>query len=246
MSTVLSTLQHRLSLVCLFGFCVVIAAGEVSADVDSTFTVPPYKLNDTVIGIQGWEMRFAPDSPVYTDPMAAQVVKSPVLKVQQPTTLALATAIKKKVGYLDKPYKLETAMAITYDYRYYHGGGVYFQFSASATYSPFNFGFDYGQESGGGGFYYQGDGERVVVLPRHLIAENTMYHWEVRVNPRARTFRVLVTGADNRGQPFRHESGDLRFNEKYEERGRSKEIFIGNDRPTTVKSYIDYVKIMPQ
>ncbi len=224
-----------------------VVAGHAAEKLDSVFTAPPFKVNETVVGTQGWQLRFGPDFPIYNDPAEASVIRTSLVGSKQPTTLHLRTALRNhQIANLSRPYTIETQFSVTFNPRYYFGGGLYYSFALMPAKSPFHFGFDYGKEEGDGGIYYQGSGAKVIVLPRSLIAEGTPYKILIRVNPEASTFRVLVSGRDRLGEALKYESGDVKFSDEYEWTAAIPTFYLGNDKPSVLDTYIDYVKITPQ
>lgn len=211
------------------------------AEINSTFVSPPYEIHGTIIGQEGWEMQNREPHPVFTDPMQAVVVDSPVANASQPTTLSLETLVRNpETGDLGDRFVVETQFAVAFNPRYEFDGGLYYRFGTSHERSPFHFGFYYGV---GGGLYCQGRGDRVILVPRGELLENTAYKFVVTVDMGAQTLRVKVTCPDN--PTFLFESEDISFQEEFLATGSNKlGVFsMGNNKPTTLDAYVDYVKV---
>lgn len=212
-----------------------------AAEINSTFVSPPYETHVTIIGLEGWEMQNREPHPVYTDPMKAVVVDSPIANASQLTALSLGTLVRNpEVEDLGDRFTVETQFAVTFSPRYEFDGGLYFRFGNTHERSPFHFGFYYGV---GGGLYYQGQGDRVVILPKVELMDYTAYKFLITVDLGAQTFRVKVNCPDD--PAFGFESEDILFQEGYLSTGSNKlGVFsMGNNKPTTLDAYIDYVKV---
>lgn len=232
----------------LWAFCVLCGlffSLTARAQINSVFTVPPYKLNETIEYIEEWELVNKEPHPVHTDPMKAVVIESPIPHAAQSTTLHLGTLLKNNTPLEAQggTFVVETQFAVACNPRYHFGGGLYFRFGTTDERSPFYFGFDYDE---GGGLYYQGQGEKVIVLSRADLPENAAYKFTIHFNMDAQTFRVLVTSPEDKS--FRHESQDIPFQEKFMENnpsGKLGRLHMGNNKPTVMDAYIDYVKVTP-
>lgn len=210
------------------------------AEINSTFTVPPYTLDDTIVGIEGWEMRNKPPHPVFTDPMGARVIESPIVGAEQPTTLHLRTLLTNdaRLSELGDHLVMEAQFALTFNPYHNSDGGLYFRMGTSDEYSPFVFGFYHGE---GGGLYYQGQEGRVIVLPKVEMQQSAAYRFTVHVDMAARTFSVLVTSPEDK--TLRHEVRDIPFQDAFKSKLGS--FCMGNNKSHFVESYIDHVKVTP-
>lgn len=233
-----SSLLHGMGLV-LF----LLLSCPLMAEWDIRFTVPPYSLNETIVGNDGWDLQYKDPHPVYTDPMAALVVDSPVGNATQPTTLALETLLKNpaiKFTELGDRFVIEAQFAVTFDPRYYFDGGLYLRLASTDAASPFHFGFYYGE---GGGLYYQGQGGRKVFLARGEMLENVVYRFVLRVDMSDQTFRVTVTSPGD--DAYHYESEAVPFQESYTGGAGNLIFHMGNNMPSTMDAYIDYIKMSP-
>jgi len=227
---------------------VVWLTGAVSrANEGEVFVSPPFSLYETVAGFGGWEMRHSPEHPVYGDPSKALLVESNLLDSVQPTTLNLKTALKKR-GLLPPAGRvtLETRFAIEPIQNYYRKGGLYYQFHTVAARSPLCFGFDLGKEQGEGGLYIQGRGEPVIILAREEVAALAPYTFLITIDLAKGTFTATVKGIKATGEPFSYESGEREFQEGYEPSTGPLDLYLGNNYPSLVNTYIDYVKVTEQ
>ncbi len=229
-----------------YGFvalALLLARATASAEIQSVFTVPPYAQDETIVDIEGWELQFQEPHPIYTDPMGAVVVSSPIANTNQPTALDLKTMVKNaKAKELGDRFNVETRFAVTFSHRLDMEGGLFFRFGSTHEASPFHFGFDYASD---GGLYYKGEGPKVIVVPKRDVQENVAYEFTIQVDMNAQAFRVLVTCALD--ETFRHESGEIPFQDGFKSGSIAKTggFFMGNNKPTVLSTYIDYAKITP-
>lgn len=232
----------REPLLCILALALLLPLSAI-AEINSVFTVPPYKLNETIEYIEEWELVNKEPHPVHTDPMKAVVVESPIVNAAQPTTLHLGTLLKNNtpLEVLGDNLVVETQFAVTFNPRYHFNGALYFRFGTTFENSPFHFGFDYGE---GGGLYYQGQGDKVLVLPRADLPENAAYKFTIHFNMGAQTFSVLVTSPED--SSFRYEAKDIPFQEGFmanNPSGKLGRLHMGNNMPTVMDAYVDYVKV---
>ncbi len=212
----------------------------VMAEINSVFSEPPFQKDRTIVGIEGWEMQNKEPHPVYTDPAAATVVDSPVANPTQPQTLELQTLVKNdRLADIGEQFVVEAQFAVTFNPIYAFNGGLYFRFERTEAATPFHFGFYHGE---GGGLYFQGQGEPVILLPKQEIIQGAAYKFLIHVNRETFRFRVTVTCQSD--ESFLYESKETPFqDEALLTRAKFPELFVGNNKPSTVKAYIDYVKI---
>jgi hypothetical protein len=222
------------------------AWGQV--DLKSAFVAPSFVVNETVVGKEGWELTNPPGSAIYTDPDEARVIETPLHDSGQQSTLSLKTAIKNlQIANPGNVFRMEAQLAVAYNHQYQLGGGVYFQFSRAISMGPFHFGFAYGKDGEPGGLYYSGREGRVLVLPKDQMVENAPYRFVFDVDMGAEQFKVEVTGKDISGNEFRYRSEEVRFQEEYHPfKNQTISLYVGNERPTLVDAYVDYVKIIRQ
>lgn len=214
-------------------------------ELKSGFVSPPFVVDETVVGKEGWELTNPPGSAIYTDPDEARVIDTPLQDSGQESTLNLKTAIKNmQVANPGSVFRMEAQLAVVYNHQYQMDGGVYFQFSRAISMGPFHFGFAYGKEGDPGGLYYTGRAGRVLVLPKDQMLENAPYRFVFDVDMGAEHFKVTVTGKDISGNDFRYQSEEVGFQENYHAfKNQTISLYIGNERPTLIDAYVDYVKI---
>lgn len=214
------------------------------ADLSSVFTAPPYAVNETIIGIEDWEMVNKEPYPVYTDPMMALLVESPIFNASQPTALSLKTLIKNmrlRPEDLGDRFVIETQFAVSFTPNYDRWGGLYFRLGSNPASSPFVFGYDH-DKGGEGGFYFQGAGNKVVFLPRAEVQENSLYKFVVQVDRGAGTFSIHVTRADD--SSYHYEMKDIAFQEGYAPKPYTMSgLFMGNNKPSFMEVFIDSIKV---
>lgn len=214
------------------------------ANLNSVFTAPPYAVDQTIIGIEDWEMVNKEPYPVYTDPMMALLVESPIFNASQPTALSLKTLIKNmrlRPEDLGDRFVIETQFGVSFTPNYDRWGGLYFRLGSNPASSPFVFGYDH-DKGGEGGFYFQGAGDKVVFLPRAEVQENSLYKFVVQVDRGAGTFSVQVTRADD--PSYHYEMKDIAFQEGYTPKPYTMSgLFVGNNKPSFMEVFIDSIKV---
>lgn len=212
------------------------------AEINSAFTAPPYKLNETAVGIEGWELLSQESNPIYGDPLRATVVDSPIISPTQPSTLELKTWLTNRWAEdLGDRIVVETQFALNSKSNASYNGGLSVRLGRTAAATPFEFGFHYGED---GGLYYQGSGDRVILLPTADVQQRIAYKFTVYVDLFAGTFRVLVTSPGDTA--FRYESKDVAFREEFSAGGKIREFVMGNSKPSMLEAYVDYVKVIPE
>lgn len=228
-------------------FSILPASSE--AEINSAFTVPPYTLHETIIGIEGWEMRNQEPHPVFTDPQAALVEDSLIVNTSQPTALNLKTLVRNpQIENLGDSYIVEAQFAVSFNSPFTSlssfDGGLYFRLAGADAISPLVFGFDYTEN---GGLYFQSNQGKVIVLPKAEIQENVAYRFTFKVNTDTQTFYVVVVSAND--PSFRYESEEMSFQEGFTRSdGKLHKVdglHMGNNKPHALSVYIDYVKMTP-
>lgn len=184
-----------------------VLASIARGDFSTTFSVPPYQLDATVIGIDGWEPRM-PD-PASTGLSArVQAIRwnnnVPALVLNQ---ASLKNAFPATTGTkVQVTVKLAAAFPLP--------GAQLQQLRIIISGAPFGeIVFDPGPE-GGFGFGDGGGRKTQVIVPVNQVKPNSFYTFSILVNYDAMTYDLSVTGEKKDGTPFTHEAKAVNFETK--------------------------------
>lgn len=233
---------HHFGAQCLAVTLAFFAGLTAHAEFDAVFTVPPYTLDGTIVGTDGWELVASPSATIYNDPMAAVVVNSPVSDGKQSTSLELKTMVKNtQYEVYSTKVVLEAVLALAFDEAFrWPNAGFSFCFGSIKEASPLCFGFDYGEN---GGLYFSGGEGVVILLAREEIMPLATYDFQVKLDLDASTFRFQVTGQKTDGSPFHYESPETAFQPGSDPSLVGKGLFIFNHTPNQVQCYIDRIRL---
>jgi len=227
----------------LFVSGVILAILPVQAELNTKFISPPFTPNASIIGTEGWEMLYGPDAPIYNDQGQALLIASPVSEATQPTVLDLKTGIKNTVyGEISTPMvQIKASFSIAFAKPYHFSGGLTFWLGGSVpAASPVQFGFDYGEN---GGLYCRAGEENLTILKREEIAPLSPYSFTIIINRDNSTARATITGQKDDGSPFTYESPEISISNKYDLNAIDRGLYIFNNRPNQVESYIDSARV---
>lgn len=198
---------------CIIRRCAVILAGAaalagpVRADYSTTFSVPPFRLNASALGIEGWEAR-TPGAP--DDGLAARVVairwngNKPALVLQR---ASIRNSFPKAAG---SKVQVTVQMAVTFP----RVGAQYHQARIAITNAPFGeIVFD-ASKTGGLGF---GDGtgrQGTIAVPIDEVKPNTFYTYSILIDYDLRTYDATITGVKRDGTPLLYENKGVAFEPK--------------------------------
>jgi len=184
-----------------------LATAVARADFAAPFTAPPFKLDASIIGLEGWEMRMAGSA---DDGLSARLVA--VRWDENRTALLLdGASIKNAFPETTSPKVRVTArLAITFpsigpklqQIRFLIGG------------APFGEIVFEGSPEGGLGFG-NGTGRNTrVAVPVAQLKPNSYYTITILVNFDQSTYDVSITGVNRDGAPLTHEEKNVAFEGK--------------------------------
>lgn len=178
------------------------------ADYVTTFSIPPYVLDESVIGVDGWENRFPPkdDLPSY----AARVV---ALRWNggQPGLMLRGASIKRSSPETTLSEKQKVSFQLAVNFAEGRNRKL-----LRIIFDPAVFGevfFDQGPE---GGLGYGGDalgspGQGTLVLKRDEVKINAFYVFTFLLDFNKQTFDLTVTGEKKDGSPFSWKTDEAPF-----------------------------------
>jgi hypothetical protein len=193
--------RQNLFRILLSAATVVLTAGA-HADYSTTFNVPPYQLDATILGIEGWEPRM----PGGTDQGLSARVCPIRWNKSVPALVLRKASIKNAFPKTEGQHvKVTVKVALAFP----RPGAQLQQFRLGISGAPFGeIVFDAGPE-GGLGFGDGGGRKTKVVLPRDEVKMNSFYTFSILVDYDAMTYDVNVTGIKYDGTPFLHETKGL-------------------------------------
>ncbi|HRJ73717.1 MAG TPA: hypothetical protein PLS03_15955 [Terrimicrobiaceae bacterium] len=182
-------------------------AGPARADYSTTFSVPPFRLNASALGIEGWESRI-PGTP--DDGLAARVVairwngNNPALVLQR---AAIRNAFPKPEG---NRVQVTVKIAVTFP----RVGANLQQARIAILNAPFGeIVFD-ASKTGGLGF---GDGtgrKGTIAVPIDEMKPNAFYTYSIVIDYDLRTYDATITGVKRDGTPLLYENKGVAFEPK--------------------------------
>lgn len=177
------------------------------ADYLTTFTIPPYTLDQTILGVDGWN-----------DRLLIEKGKPDTMRVVAVRWNDDKPALMMKDANLKHPFAPTTGdrVKITFD--------LAMTFPDKGALRPFRIGFngapcgevfmDMGAE-GGLGFQADGSGRGgVVALKKAEVKINSFYTFTVAIDYAKHTYDLSITGEKRDGTPFHHQAKDVAFESK--------------------------------
>lgn len=192
--------RNHLCLLFVAGSAFLTAAAQ--ADFRTTFSVPPYKLDDTILGIDGWQSR----APEVNEPDQSARVCAIRWNNSLPALVLNKASLKNAFPQTEgSRVKVTVKVAVAFP----RPGGRLQQFRLGITGAPFGeIVFDAGSD-GGLGFGDGGGRKTKVILPHAEVKMNSFYTYSILVDYDAMTYDVSVTGAKRDGTPFQYEEKAL-------------------------------------
>ena len=177
------------------------------ADYLTTFSIPPYILDQTILGVDGWDHRLLTEK---GKPDAARVVAV--------RWNGYKPALMTKGANLKHPFPATTGdkVKITFD--------LAVTFPDRGALRPFRFGFNgapcgefFMDMGAAGGLGCQADGSGrggIVVLKKSEVIINSFYTFTVAIDYAKQTYDLSITGEKRDGTPFQHEAKGVAFESK--------------------------------
>jgi len=201
----------------LFSVLICLLCGTVRADYSTSFTVPPYVLDQSIIGIDGWDYRVTNR----TDNASARVVALR-WNNDKPALMMMAANLRNitfKPTTSDR-VKVTVQLAVNFP----DGGPPGNQVRVGFHSLPFGeLIFDQGPE-GGLGYYGNGFGRGgTIVLRKSEVKPNSFYTYSVVVDFAKQKFDIVITGEKKDGTPFEYKAEGVSFEAKLHQ---IKQIYI--------------------
>ena len=186
----------------------ILCIAPARADYATTFSTPPYSVDQSVIGTDGWEYRL----PTTTDDSEKARVVAVRWNGYKPAMMMKGANLKHPV-----PPIAGGKVKITFDLavNFPENGGSLKQFRIGFTGAPCGEIFmDLGAE---GGLGHQADGsgrDGVVALKKAEVKINTFYKFTVAVDYTKLTYDLAITGVKKDGSAFNYKTENVAFESK--------------------------------
>ncbi|MCC7519169.1 MAG: hypothetical protein IT578_08295 [Verrucomicrobiae bacterium] len=193
------------AVVCLWG-------AKARGDYIANFRAPPYVLDASVIGVDGWEYRFPSRANRPLAPYEARVValrwddEKPGLRLQG------ASLKRTSFGTLSSE-KVQISFRLAVNFA---DAAPRRNKALRVIFWPETFGEIFFDDSMKGGLGYQGDGlgkpgQGTIVLPRAEIKTRSFYTFTLLLDFGKQTYDVAVTGVKKDGSPFAYKADGVEF-----------------------------------
>ncbi|MCG3150469.1 MAG: hypothetical protein PCFJNLEI_03955 [Verrucomicrobiae bacterium] len=180
----------------------------VRADYVTTFSVPPYVLDESVVGIDGWENRFPAK-----DDKAAYAARVVALRWNdyKPGLMLRGGSLKRTNFGAKVGDKQKVTVQLAVNFAEGRSGKA-----LRVIFWPATFGEIFFDQGPGGGLGYQGDGtgtkgQGTIVVPKEVIRVNSFYTFTVLLDYSQQTYDITVTGVKKDGAPFRYSAAGVAF-----------------------------------
>ena len=185
----------------------------VRADYVTTFATPPYTVDQTVIGTDGWDHRL-PTTEEVSDSARVVAVRWNGYK----PALMLKGANLKNAAPPTTGNKVTLTFDLAFTFPDRGGTGKQFRFGIGG--SPAGEFFMDLSEGGGLGYAADGSGKGgTVALPKAEVKVNSYYTFVVQIDFSAKTYDAVITGQKKDSNPFRHEARNIAFEPKGKSQG---------------------------
>lgn len=188
----------------LISTLLVSATAWVHADYTTPFTAPPFEMETSIVGREGWEPRNpGPPAPDMTARMVA-------LRWDQYRPALLLEGASIKNGFpatTGSQVRVTVTLALTFPSE----GPPLQQVRIIIGNAPFQEIVFEGNANGGLGFGNGSSRGTRVVVPFDQLKPNAFYTMTVLVNYDTSTYDVTVTGENREGKPLRHEEKGIGF-----------------------------------
>ena len=186
----------------------ILCIAPACADYATTFSTPPYSVDQSVIGIDGWEYRL----PTATDDSDKARVVAVRWNGYKPAMMMKGANLKHPVPpTTGGKVKITFDLAVTFPDK----GGALKQFRMGFTGAPCGEVFmDLGPE---GGLGYQADGSGrggIVALKKAEVKINSFYQFTVAVDYTKLTYDLTITGVKKDGGAFNYKTSGVAFESK--------------------------------
>ena len=191
-----------------FAGALVLAVGMARADLAGTFTVPPYQLDSSVLGIEGWTSRLA-DAPTPDETARVRAVR---WNQEAPALILRGASIKnvfpRTVG---TRVQVTVRLALAFPLE----GGHLHQMRIGFSGAPFGEIFFDAAVNGGLGYGGPGDGRTGnIALPHDQVKMNSFYTYSILVDYDTMTYDLSLKGQKRDGSPLDYEAKAVPFTVK--------------------------------
>ena len=182
-------------------------ASTAQADYSTTFSVPPFRLNASALGIEGWE----PRTPGAADDGLAARVTAIRWNGNQPALVLQRASIR---NVFPKPEGTKVQVTVQIAVTFPRVGTQLHQARVAITNAPFGEIVYDASKTGGLGF---GDGTGrtgTIAVPIDVMKPNTFYTYSILIDYDLRTYDATITGMKRDGTPFLYENKGVAFEPK--------------------------------
>ncbi len=195
------SLRSLVTVAPLMGICL----SSARADYGSTFTTPPYAIDQSVIGVAGWDYRL----PTTEDHSEKARVVAVRWNGYQPAMMMKGANLKNVIPpTTGGKVRVAFDLAVTFP----DAGGTGKQFRLGFAGAPCGeIYMDLGAE---GGLGYQADGSGrggVVALKKGEVKVNSFYHYAVLIDFPKMTYDITITGVKRDESPFSYKAEGVAF-----------------------------------
>lgn len=178
-------------------------------DVEIKLGQPPYKIDSTVMGTDGWESRL-PN--IAVSPDSARVVAVRWNEARPAVRLQGANLKRPAIQSLNGGSKVQIAFPLAVNFSDDYLGGRHLRL----WFDGINLGEIYLDQTAKGGLGYRGEGgganfQGVLFLPRDEIKRNSFYDFVLDIDLSASTFNISIQGQKKDGSPFQYKATNVSF-----------------------------------
>lgn len=233
-------------LVSIVGIFWFIQSAQADYTYTTDFSVPPYELDETIVGQQGWQ-NFGTHAPA----SSSMIVEVPWNSDQSALRLTQLEGATSRIRVYDSsivPAEFTGTLSITTSMAF--TGLSTSEVSAAVTsinfentyaaVTPISFGLDHRST---GGLYYAGDGGRIIILSRDDIKEGSFYEFSLTIDTVAKLFDIQVTGVKNDDTIFNYSLANIAAGT-----GNFKGFYVESAllSNTGVETYIGIGNVIPE
>lgn len=185
-----------------------LSVAALRADLAGTFTVPPYQLDSSVLGIEGWTSRLA-DAPTPDETARVRAVR---WNQEVPALILRGASIKNVFPRtIGTRVQVTVRLALAFPLE----GGHLHQMRIGFSGAPFGEIFFDAGANGGLGYGGPGDGRTgIIALPHDQVKMNSFYTYSILVDYDARTYDLSLQGQKRDGSPLDYEAKAVPFTAK--------------------------------
>ncbi|HWL52906.1 MAG TPA: hypothetical protein VNQ90_10755 [Chthoniobacteraceae bacterium] len=224
----------------VLGLAVFLCATPSRADYQTSFDVPPYTLNSTIVGVEGWTEgagSAVSTGIVTTAPWDAETTVYRLNLGDGGNVVRV-----KNSGFTPLTGKVALTVTMAFDFGTQDKTTLSSFAFTDGIAGPISFGFFHQSDANGGGLYYQGaDNERVTILAKSQMAKNAIYEFTLTIDIAAKLFDISVSGIKTDEQPFSFSAASLSSGTF--KNGNLNLIYLSNGGNASFTTYVDQIDL---